>query len=257
MIKNKQALLINDFVSTSHVALNLQIDFLNNQQLQCVAIPSAIFSNTFNLGQPYNIDCSEYMEQSLAQYEALGIQFNGLLTGYLHNHKQVDLIKAWHKKHQDSLILVDPVMGDKGRMYQSLTKELALVYREMVSISDVMVPNLTEALLLSDEELDINKTEIEIHELLMKLHRLNNKSVLITSVEIGSESFIVGYDHRLDSMFKVKYEVIDGTYYGTGDLFSGALFYHLLKDKPLKEATELANENVSVRIMKQNALMSL
>ncbi len=251
MFKNKQALLINDFVNTSHVALNLQIDFLNNQQLQCVALPSALFSNTFNLGKPYIIDCTEYIESSLAQYEALNIQFSGLLTGYLHNHKQVDLIKSWVNKHQDCLILVDPVMGDKGKMYQSLTKELACVYKEMVTISDVMVPNLTEALLLCDEELEINITESEIVELLMKLHQLNNKSVLITSVEIENESFIVGYDHRLDSVFKVKYEVIDGTYYGTGDLFSGALFYQLLNGLSLKAATELANENVSVRIMKK------
>lgn len=257
MQSNKKVLVINDFVNTSHVALNLQQAFLNDQQLDCISLPSALFSNTFNLGKPAMVDLSGYLKASLEQYNHLNFAFDGLLTGYLLNTEQVVLIEQWLRNQSETLIVSDPVMGDNGTLYQSLDRDIIKVYQRMVASSDVMVPNLTEAQLLLDLEPDLVMTHKKALELVTRLQKMNHKSVVITSVPINGQALIYGYDHMKDQHFKVAYEAIAGKFYGTGDLFSVALFYQLLEVVGLEEAVHFASENVSVRIMKQKAWKSL
>lgn len=243
---HKRVLVVNDFVGTSHIALNLQIDYLYSNKLEAVSIPTGIISNSFNLGQPIVLDLTDYLNESLKQFDLLGFEFSALLTGYLLNMKQADSLIDWKKKNDDVLMVTDPILGDKGALYKSLTRESIKYYRALAHSSDVLVPNMTEAQFLLDEsDIKHSMNNSQMEELTMKLHQLNNKSVVITSAMIDDAPHIVGYDHIAKTYFKSEYTFIEGLFYGTGDLFSVALLCALIEGQTLLEAAQVANQAVT------------
>lgn len=246
IVKETRILLINDFVSTTRVALNLQESYLKKQGIETLSIPSACFSNTFNLGKPAYLDTTDYLTETLSVFEKFNYTYDGIFIGYVANKTQKDELTQLLQQHRSSLTLIDPIMGDKGQFYKSLDRRMISWYQQLVFHSQLFIPNMTEAqLLLGEHEIKVSLSEAEANDLLNRCRKLNHQSVIITSVIIDGVNAILLYDHRAQEYHKIEYKKIAGVHYGTGDLFSAIVFKELLQGASLKEACICAHQGVN------------
>ena len=178
-------------------------------------------------------------------WKQLGFQFDCITTGFLASAAQVGIIRDFiaSQKKEGLLVMTDPIMGDDGKLYNSVTEETVGNMRRLIGVADVIVPNLTEAEFLSgiyqgEEAL----SQSQAKEVVDRLRGLGPRSVVVTSgVLKESGSHVVwGYDHRSGEYFTIPYRFIRVHFPGTGDMFSAVLVGELLAGSPLRPAVKRA-----------------
>ena len=244
---SKKILLINDMPSLGKVALNAMIPILSYRGHEVFALPSCLISNTLDYGK-YNIeDTTDYMINCLKTYQALNFNFDCLCTGFIINERQVEIIKNIKKENPNLLLIVDPIMADDGKLYNSMSQKNILYFKVLCKIADVVIPNYTESLLLTDQTIKSIKCNAnEIKNIINNLHTMGASSVVITSclLEDGIHG-VYGYDKQKDHYFLVYYERMNIRFAGSGDIFSALLTDNLLKGLDLEAATFNAVKGIS------------
>lgn len=233
--------------SYGKVALSALMPLLAYGGHEVFALPSGLVSNTLDYGKFVIEDTTAYMEKSLATYKELGFTFDCLCTGFLVNPKQVQIIKQLKKENPQMLLIVDPIMADDGKLYNGMDENTVARFRSLCSIADIIIPNITESLLLCDMSLNTFAfSKDNFRAVFANLRSLQARSIVITSCkdEYGQHC-VVGYDHRADAYFKLPYEHIDVRFAGTGDIFSGIMVNALLAGKTLEKAVLQAMSGVS------------
>ena len=111
--------------------------------------------------------------------------------------EQLKVLLDYHiTQNSDALLIVDPIMGDHGKLYSGFTEEYVQQMRSVCSKADVILPNLTEAALLTQTEYLKGIHPIETYQALArKLANLGAKKVILTGIqtEVGSIG-LLSYD---------------------------------------------------------------
>lgn len=91
------------------------------------------------------------MEPFIEKWRKLQLEFDGIYTGFLGSKRQIDIVMRFIKafKTAQTKVIVDPVMGDHGRLYTTYTDDMCLEMKSLVSLADIVTPNLTEACILT------------------------------------------------------------------------------------------------------------
>ena len=139
--------------------------------------------------------------------------------------------------------MVDPILGDNGRRYNSVTMEQAEAMKRLVRHADVITPNLTEACLLTDTPF----ADADVQALLDKLGE-TGKSVLITS----AGDTVAGLDVQTGERFCIPFERVPGEHWGTGDRFCALLLDGLARKIPLAQAAKRAGDGVYNALKAEN-----
>lgn len=234
----KQIMLVNDMPGYGKVALAAMVPVLSRMGHYIFQLPTAMISNTLDFGKFRIQDMTEYMQDTLAVWEQLGFVPDCICTGFLVSAEQAEFLCSYIQKQKNThncLIVVDPIMGDGGSLYNGVVPERVDIMRRLVQISDLMVPNITEACFLTGRLIADGKgreegTRGEIRGLIDGLRAISGKSVVITSVveaETGAH-LVCGYDHKEDRYFEVPYEYLPVRIAGSGDIFSAILTGSLL-----------------------------
>ena len=148
-VEPKKILCIHDLSGVGRCSLAVILPVLSVMGLQPVALPTVVLStHTGGLGTPARLDGCAYGEAALEHYHALGLDFDCIYTGYLGGEAQVALAEKafalWPSAHK----VVDPVMGDNGKAYATVTPELISRIRQLCRSANLILPNYTEAQLL-------------------------------------------------------------------------------------------------------------
>lgn len=258
----KNVLLINDLPGYGKVALAAMVPLLSRMGHYTFQLPTAVVSNTLDYGKFRIQEMTEYMRDTLAVWDELGFDPDCICTGFVVSEDQVELIHDYirsRSRDKQRLIMVDPIMGDGGKLYNGIGQERVDAMRKLVSFSDVMVPNMTEASFLTRIRPGIEEgTKNEIFELIDGLRALSGKSVIITSAvqrdadnEKLKSHMVCGYDHIAGEYFQVPYEYVPVRVPGSGDIFSAVLTGEILAGKSLKTAVERA-VNVLTKLIAEN-----
>ncbi len=240
----KKILLINDLPGYGKVALAAMVPLLSRMGHYTFQLPTAVVSNTLDYGKFRIQELTEYMRDTLAVWDELGFDPDCVCTGFVVSEEQVDIIRQYlegRSQEKQRLVVVDPIMGDGGKLYNGIGPERVKAMRKLVSISDVMVPNITEASFLTGIRPGKETgTREELQELIDRLRGFSGKSVVITSAgdSMGREHLVCGYDHQCDEYFKVPFDYMPVRVPGSGDIFSAILVGELLAGKALKPAVE-------------------
>ena len=251
------ALILGDITGRSRVAVRMLTHVLESRGHEALALPTALISNTLNLGRHVALDTTPYLLESLAAWEALGLRWDCAMIGYVTGLAQAkalcDIADA--SRARGAWELVDPILGDGGRMYNAVTAEQAEGFRLLLRHADIVTPNLTEACLLTDTPYDAALADSGVQEgMLRALSGDGERSVLITSAATGDgQSAVLGFDARTGERFAVPFERAKERRFGTGDLFSALLADALLRELTLKEATREANDGVGRAISGEDA----
>ena len=246
----KRIVLFNDLPGYGKVALAAMVPLFSRMGHFPYQVPTAVVSNTLDFGKFRIQDMTDYMRDTIKVWDELGFDPDCICTGFVLSEEQVELIgdyirsrKPRTSRTQDRLVMVDPIMADGGKLYNGIGMERVAAMRKLVSYSDVMVPNMTEAGFLTGicpgrEQ----ATAAELRELVDGLHKLSGKSVVITSAQDSEtgEHLVCGYDHKMNQYFRVPFPFLPVRVAGTGDIFSAVMTGKLLNGENLETAVQEA-----------------
>lgn len=197
------------------------------------------------------------MTPYIDEWVNLDLQFSGILTGYLGSAEQIDIVKDFISRFrgEDTVTVIDPVMGDHGKLYSSYPYELSLKMRELVCHADILTPNLTEACILTDTRYCEDMTEEELLKIATALSDMGPKSIVISGLLRDGylENFI--YD-KANGVSVVRERMIGEFRSGTGDVFSSIIAADTALGKPLYEAVEHASRFIA-RVIKRTIEMNI
>ena len=146
----KKIAVIHDLSGMGKCSLTAAIPVISAMGVQACPLPTAILSNQTGYGSYFWDDYTDRMEQIMDEWKKMGFRPDGVYTGFLGDARQVDVILKFVDTFctETTHILVDPVMGDQGKVYKTYSEELCEKMRILVQHATVITPNITEALLL-------------------------------------------------------------------------------------------------------------
>lgn len=251
--KGKQVLLITDMAGYSKVALSAMLPVLTHLGYDLYNLPTALVSNNFAYGEYAFLDTTDYMRDTLRIWQHLGFHFDAVSTGFMTSAEQASLVRAFCQAQRaaGALIFTDPIMGDEGSLYQGLPEETIGFLRELIPVSDFLLPNYTEACLLAG--IPYSKEPISMDDakaLIAKLRDQGARSVVVTSMQVeGEGSVVCGYDAKADHHFILPYKLIPLSFSGTGDIFSSVFIGRTMAGFPIRESTQSAMDAVYEMIL--------
>lgn len=242
-MKQKKIAAINDLSGYGRCSLAVELPILSAMGIQCCPLPTAILSNHTEFPVYFFDDYTDRMAEYGEKWSQLGLTFDGILTGFLGSAAQIKLVQELTEKlsGDDTKIIVDPIMGDHGRMYATYTEEMCGEMKELVSGADVVTPNVTEACILTDTPYKKEGwARKELLNMAMMLRLMGARSVVITGVREGSFYTNVVLEQGKNEASFIKTKCAGNERPGTGDVFSAVLAGALVEGKSLTQATERA-----------------
>lgn len=254
----KKIAVIHDLSGMGKCSLTAAIPVISVMGVQACPLPTAVLSNQTGYGSYFWDDYTDRMGQIMDKWKEMDFCPDGVYTGFLADARQVDVILKFVEMFctKDTQILIDPVMGDQGQVYQTYSQKLCEKMRILIKHASVITPNLTEAFLLlygkegmeekirALSEMPRKQKQKEIETLGRKLAcQFELRALVITGVDIccedGSEKLgnLVIEKESADWYFSAKE---GGSYSGTGDLFASVLSAGIVKGIPLKECVQKA-----------------
>lgn len=241
----KTVLCINDLSGAGRCSLTVVLPALAAMGCQPLPLPTLMLSShTGGLGEPARLCCDEYAAAALAHYKQLGLSFDCVYAGYLADAAGLALAHEAFAAWPNALKVLDPVLGDGGRLYAGL-EGLTDGMRGLAREADLILPNLTEACaLLGRPYTEEDFTRESALALAAPLTQLCSGAV-VTGLPMGK---YVGCAGAGRESFVLKKPYAPQPCHGTGDLFAAVLIGGLLRGNALSAAADAAAEFVSASI---------
>lgn len=243
----KKVAAIHDLSGFGRASLTTVIPILSTMGIQVCPVPTAILSTHTSDFTGYSfIDLTDYMEEHIAHWKKLNLEFDCIYSGFLGSPRQIKIVSDFvdYFGHKDNMVVVDPVLGDNGHLYGTMGSEMVTEMRKLVSKADIITPNFTEAAFLLGEEYKDITTEKEVKEWLVRLADMGPKIVVITSVpdekinDFEKNMSVIAYDRENDVFWKVSCKYIPVSYPGTGDAYTSVFIGSLLQGDSLPIAID-------------------
>ena len=182
----KKVLCIHDLSGVGRCSLAVILPVLSVMGVQPVALPTVVLStHTGGFGTPARMDGAAYGMAALEHYHDLGLDFACIYTGYLGGEEQIALAEKAFDLWPAARKIVDPVMGDNGHAYSTVTPAFIDRMRELARRADLILPNATEAVLL----LQKNATVTVCHSRTKNLPELLKTADVIVAA-VGKPCFV-------------------------------------------------------------------
>ncbi len=238
----KKIAVINDFTGFGRCSLAVALPIISALKVQCCPVPTSIFSNHTGFKSFFFEDYTDKMEKYIDEWKKLGLKFSAISSGFLGSKEQIRIVSDFFKYfgEKDTIIVVDPVMGDYGKAYSTYTDEMCHEMKKLVSFADIITPNLTEACILADEPYDIKRRNKDIHKLAQKLSDMGPEKVVITGIAQGD--FMVNFCYERGKEGKIRKVHKVGTQRsGTGDVFASIIAADAVNGVPFYDSVRKAS----------------
>lgn len=256
-------LVVNDIAGAGKVAANVNIPILAAAQLEVAVLPTLLLS--MQTGGFYNNIVRHYLDDDfkrmLDHWQKNDIHFKMHLTGYFASGQQISQYTDYYlrekEKHPQSLLVMDPIMGDHGKFYDGFDETIADRLRQLISQADIIFPNITEACLLTGFPYKEELTDSELNQVSDLLLEIGVKNVVITGVRFPDDhpnqiGFYLKGDHISGQWLSHKY--YSQFYFGTGDLAVSSIVAWLSKGHSLTQAIKKTGPIIEEVIEATNSL---
>ena len=260
----KRVLTVQDISCVGKCSLTAAIPVISAMGIEVCPLPTAILSNHTAFSSFSFLDLTDKIPEILNEWKKQGFHFDAIYTGYLGSIKQIDLV---HKildefAQNDTLVVIDPCMADNGKLYTGFSQDFVKQMAKLCGRANVILPNMTEACLLVNQNYDdFEHTKMNIQNLMAKLVSLGAKQAVLKGVEFSNEKIGVAYfsqkiaennsisnENIMDNMQIYFHRRYDENFHGTGDLFASAVTGALVLKKELKDAVKIACDFVQESI---------
>ena len=249
-----RVLAINDISCVGKCSLTVALPIISACGVTCDILPTAILSTHTGGFQGYTFrDLSDDIPAILAHWKTLGLQYDIIISGYLGSIRQIDMVKQIKRDFLKAggKMIVDPVMGDNGKLYAHFDDAFVQEMRGLCRIADIIVPNLTEAAFLADMPYDeLNEGHYEA--LLQKLTELC-ASPSVTgcdfTTQTGQSQCAVYYTDDKHTLRRYSTEKVEGAFHGAGDVYASALVGAIARGVGTDDAVRLAADFTTASIL--------
>jgi len=248
----KRALVINDLCGFGHTSLMAFIPILYRLGIRVCAFPAAVLSVNTDYPDPHWVDMSPHLPDFARHWQEVGLDFEAICSGFLSSPDQVllvgeaiDLLRG-----KDSLVLVDPVLGDGGSLYGCYGPEMVESMRELVRRADLITPNFTEAALLAGEAADARADEGVILDWCRRISLNGPRHIVLTSVP-GSRPGMLEvqyYCASRDNLVRYPYIRSGGIHPGAGDCFTALLMAGMVNGFSIESSVRASVEIMTLAI---------
>ncbi|WP_042477512.1 pyridoxamine kinase [Bacillus ndiopicus] len=254
----KKVAIIQDMSSFGKCSLTAALPVLSVMGAQACPLPTAILTAQTEFPSFFCEDLTSKMGHFTEEWQKMNESFDGILTGFVMGEEQInhifDFLDAFQR--EQTVVLVDPVMGDQGDGYPLFTGRLLERMKELVKRADIITPNITECCMLtglSYEKLHsystVNDYLQALEEAAHLLARETNAKVILTGIVPPTEKPTIGNLLVADGTALFSQVPFNGAgYSGTGDLFAATVMGGVLRGQSLAEAIQLAESFLTAAI---------
>lgn len=236
---------VHDLSGVGRVSLTVVIPILSTMGFDVCPLPTAILSNHTQYENFTFLDLTDEMPAIIDHWEKLGVDFEAIYTGYLGSPRQIRIVADFIERFRtpDTLVVVDPVLGDNGRLYNKITDEMVREMRTLAARADVLTPNLTELFALLGEPFRPECTDDELKAAITELTNTGPDTVIITGVPVQGKpnlTSVIARSRTDGRTWKVTCPYLPAHYPGTGDAFTSVITVSLLQGDSLPIALDRA-----------------
>lgn len=247
MKRQKRIALVNDITGFGRCSVTVELPLISAMKIQACPLPTAILSVHTGFPNHYLDDYTARMEPYIKSWEVNGLAFDGICTGFLGSAEQIAIVLDFIRRFKgaETRVMVDPVMGDYGKLYPSYTQEMCDKMRSLLGAADLVTPNLTEACQLLDIPYpeDGIVTDGALQQMAEALAARGPQQVVITGLHEGD--FIKNFLYDAGRMSIVRASKIGGDRSGSGDAFAAIVAASLINGEGLEEAVQKAASFIS------------
>lgn len=242
---------VNGIVGFGKSSLAVTVPVISAMGIQCCPVPTALFSNHPGFPQFFQRDLTPELPTYLDYWQKLDLTFDGILSGFLSSLEQIEMVKRLITEFstEHTKVIIDPIMGDYGRLYSVYTKEMCEAMKELATFAHILTPNLTEACILTDIPYhDGDWTNHELHTLMERLKQYPAEQIVVSG--ISSEDFLINfiYDKAFGTTIQ-KQKRAGRERSGTGDVFAAIIASNAVHGVPFEESVTMAGQFVREAIL--------
>lgn len=244
--------MINDIAGFGRCSTTVSLPVISVMKVQVCPVPTSVLSNHLGFPLCHFDDYTSHMRDYIKIWKELGLTFDGLYCGFLGNEEQIDIVREFVEMFRPPLFLLDPVMGDHGKAYSSITETHVQKMKELLPLADIITPNITEACLLTGTPWkDGEWTMQELSGLCERLASLCLKdsvsaSIVITGIRQGD--FLVNFLWDDGVYTTVASPIAGASRPGTGDIFASILAADAVRGETLLSSVQKAANFVGLCI---------
>lgn len=256
--------MINDIAGFGRCSTTVSLPVISVMKVQVCPVPTSVLSNHLGFPLCHFDDYTSHMRDYIKVWNELGLTFDGLYCGFLGNEEQIDIVREFVEMFRPPLFLLDPVMGDHGRAYSSITETHVQKMKELLPLADIITPNITEACLLTGtpwkdgewtmQELsglcerlaDICQQESVTSDEASTGTTANGASIVITGIRQGDSLVNFLWDDGVYTT--VSTPIAGASRPGTGDIFASILAADAVRGETLLSSVQKAANFVGLCI---------
>lgn len=241
----KRVIAVHDISCIGRCSLTVALPVLSAAGIETSVIPTAVLSTHTGGFSGFTFrDLTDDIEPIVNHWKTLDIKTDGIYTGYLGSYRQAEIVEKLIDvmKTEKTFTLVDPVMGDSGRLYTGIDEKLVGGMKKLCKRADMVVPNITEAsMMLGMEYIGEGYKEEYVKEMLKRLCGDDTRYAILSGVSFEKgKTGSASYDAENDAFSYYFTDQVEGFYHGTGDVFASALLGAVLNGKSNYEAIKIA-----------------
>ena len=223
--KVKKIAAVHDLSGAGRVSLTVVIPILSSMGFQVCPLPTAVLSSHTQFPHFSFLDLTDEMPKIIAEWKKLEVQFDAIYTGYLGSPRQIQIVSGFINdfRRPDSLVVIDPVLGDNGKLYTNFDKEMIIEMRHLITQADVITPNLTELFYLLDKPYKAENSDEEVQG-------------------DPRKTSVYAYNRSSNRYWKVTCPYLPAHYPGTGDTFTSVITGSLMQGDSLPIALDRATQ---------------
>jgi pyridoxine kinase len=247
MKQQKRIALVNDVTGFGRCSVAVELPLISALKVQACPLPTAILSCHTGFPTHFIDDYTSRMRPYMEDWQKNGVRFDGICTGFLGSAEQIAIVADFIRmfKQPGTRVMVDPVMGDYGKLYSSYTQEMCDGMKRLLALADIVTPNLTEACRLLDRPYPAGgRVEAaELEYMAAELAAQGPSQVVITGLSEGEmiENFV--YEAGRGTLLKEK--KVGGDRSGSGDAFAAIVAASLVRGASLTDAVKKAADFIS------------
>lgn len=248
MERQKRIALVNDITGFGRCSVTVELPLISALKVQACPLPTAVLSVHTGFPSHYIDDYTDRMRPYMENWKENGLTFDGIATGFIGSAAQIGIVIDFIElfRTAETKVMVDPVMGDNGRLYASYTPEMCREMRRLLHYADLVTPNLTEACELLEQPYpeDGRVSDEELLRMAEALSAAGPSQVVITGLCEGGviRNFIYERGREPEILRRPKIG-IDRS--GTGDAFAAIVAASLVRGETLPSAVAKAADFIS------------
>lgn len=248
----KRILTIQDISCFGKCSITIALPVLSAMGVETVILPTALLSTHTLFPDYIKMDLGDQLVPMAQQWKKNNVTFDAIYTGYLGNIGEIDdvirIIDMF--RTEETLVFTDPVMGDNGRLYRGFDESYAGRNRDLCALADIVVPNITEACLMTGNEYREDYDEAYIAGLCEELCDMGPRTAVITGASLSEgKTGVYGMNAADKSTFCYQNDKVRASYHGTGDLFASVAVGSMVNGLSVYDAMKVAADHTAETIV--------